>query len=90
MKLILTYLLMVFFSLAGLSQEKMMLPEQERLAVFTGHWTVDGSEDTYLEICDFIQGNHIQCISASKENIGIDSSVSYLSYSVLEKSYIYY
>jgi len=90
MKLLLTCLVIVLL-LSGLyAQEKALLPEQQRLGVFQGHWTVDGSEATYLEICDRIQGNHIQCISASKEKTGIDSSVSYLSYSPLEKTYIYY
>lgn len=90
MKLFLTFLFIVYFSIQGQSQEKALLPEQQRLDFFQGHWTVDGSEATYLEICTRIQGNHIQCISASKEKNGIDSSVSYLSYSPLEKTYIYY
>jgi hypothetical protein len=90
MKLFLTFLLIVLFLVGVHAQEKTLLPEQQRLGVFQGHWTVEGSEATYLEICDRIQGNHIQCISASKENTGVDSSVSYLSYSPLEKIYIYY
>ena len=90
MKSLLTYLLLIFLSTAGHSQQRTILPEQQRLSVFKGHWTVEGSEDTYLEICEWIQGNHIQCISASKEKTGVDSSVSYLSYSAMEKSYIYY
>lgn len=72
------------------SQEKPLLPEQERLAVFIGRWTVEGSEATYLEVCNRIHGNHIQCVSASKEKNGVDSSVSYLSFSPLEKTYVYY
>lgn len=75
---------------SGYSQDKTLLPEQQRLDVFLGRWTVDGSEATYLEVCDRMQGNHIQCISAAKEKTRVDSSVSYLSYSPLEKIYIYY
>ena len=50
------------------AQEKTMLPEQERLSVFIGSWTVDGSETTYLEVCNRIQGNHIECKAAGNEN----------------------
>lgn len=78
-----------FFQI-GLSQQKSPTPEQQLLSVFKGHWTIDGSESTYLEICEWIQGNHIQCVSISKEKEGIDSSVSYLTYSPSEKTYIYY
>ncbi len=90
MKLFLSFLFCVLFLREGYAQDKTLLPEQQRLGVFQGHWTVDGSEATYLEICDRIQGNHIQCISTSKEKTGVDSSVSYLSFSPLEKIYIYY
>jgi hypothetical protein len=90
MKLLLSFLLLVFFFVRADAQERTLSPEQQRLGVFQGHWTVEGSEATYLEICDRIQGNHIQCIAASKEKTGVDSSVSYLSYSPLEKIYIYY
>lgn len=90
MKLLLSFLFILFFLFGGFAQERTLLPEQQRLAVFQGHWTIEGSEATYLEICDRIQGDHIQCISSSKEKTGIDSSVSYLSYSPLEKNYIYY
>jgi hypothetical protein len=90
MKLIFTFLYLVLFLIGGYAQEKKLLAEQQRLGVFQGQWTVEGSEATYLEICNRIQGNHIQCISASKEKSGVDSSVSYLSYSPLEKIYIYY
>jgi hypothetical protein len=83
-------LLSMFFLLVGINAQKTVLPEQQRLGIFLGQWTVEGSEATYLEICNRIQGNHIQCISASKEKTGVDSSVSYLSYSPLEKTYIYY
>ena len=64
--------------------------EQELLSVFKGHWTVPGSEASYLEICNWIQGNHIQCISASKEKDRVDSSVSYLSFLPAEKVFVYY
>ena len=90
MKLLFTFLIVDFISVEGQAQGKVLFPEQQRLSVFEGQWTVAGSEDTYLEICSRIPGNHIQCISASKEKGGVDSSISYLSYSPLEKTYIYY
>lgn len=74
----------------GLSQQKDLTAEQQLLSIFKGHWTIEGSESTYLEICDWIQGNHIQCLSTSKEKEGTDSSISYLTYSASEKTYIYY
>jgi hypothetical protein len=79
-----------FSSIMLRAQEKTVLPEQQRLHLFEGHWTVEGSEANYLEICSRIQGNHIQCIAASKEKERVDSSVSYLSYLPLEKTYVYY
>lgn len=81
---------MVPFIVAAQTQQKALSPEQQKLNVFEGQWTVDGSEATYLEICSRIQGGHIQCIAASKEKDRIDSSVSYLSYSPIENVYIYY
>ncbi|HLP37965.1 hypothetical protein [Lacibacter sp.] len=90
MKFLCIFLFNFFVFVNAYSQEKPLLPEQERLAVFIGRWTVEGSEATYLEVCNRIQGNHIQCVSASKEKNGIDSSVSYLSFSPLEKTYVYY
>lgn len=90
MKLLLTFQFILLILFTGHAQEKGMLPEQARLNVFQGRWTVGGSEATYLEVCDRIQGNHIQCISTSTEKTGGDTSVSYLSYSPLEKTYIYY
>jgi hypothetical protein len=64
-------------------------PEQQRLEYLQGKWTIDGSETTYVEVCDFIQGNHLQCISNSTED-KTDNTISYLSYSTLEGIYIYY
>jgi hypothetical protein len=90
MKLLLTCLIIVCFSNLAISQDKPVLPEVQRLDIFIGHWTVEGSEDSYLEVCNSIQGNHVQCNSTSKEKDGVDSAVSYLSYSPLEKTYVYY
>ena len=87
---VLTLLIFFCFFQIGFSQTKKPTPEQQRLSFLKGHWTIEGSESSYLEVCDLIQGNHIQCISTSKEKEGIDSSVSYLSYSSLEKTYVYY
>lgn len=67
-----------------------MLPEQQRLSVCKGSWTVERSEESYLEVCNWIQGNYIQCISVSREKTKVDSPTSYLSYSPLEKIYLYY
>lgn len=74
----------------GLSQQQELTPEQQLLSMFKGQWTIEGSESTYLEVCDWIQGNHIQCLSTSKEEEGTDKSISYLTYSASEKTYIYY
>jgi hypothetical protein len=90
MKMLCAFFFIVFFLFGLHAQEKTLLPEQQRLGVFQGQWTVEGSEATYLEICNRIQGNHIQCISSSKEKTGVDSFVIYLSYSPIEKTYIYY
>jgi hypothetical protein len=81
-----TILLLICFS--GFSQQPS--PEQQRLSVFIGRWTVEGSENSYLEICDRIQGNHIQCRAVSAENGKTDTSFSYLSWSAAENAYVYY
>ena len=72
------------------SQRAVLTLEQQRLSNFQGKWTIEGSEDSYLEVCDFIDGNHIQCIATSTEDGMTDRSISYLTYSSAEKSYIYY
>ncbi len=80
-------LLLVYLNCFG--QGDSLTTEQQRLSFIKGKWTVDGSETVYIEICDWIQGNHLQCVSTSKEDKA-DNSVSYLSYSALEKTYVYY
>ncbi len=87
-----TVLLMLLVSTLSIAfaQKQSLLPEQQHLSYIQGKWTVEGSDSTYLEVCDWIQGNHLQCISISKEKEGIDSSISYLTYSATEKAYIYY
>jgi len=90
MKLFFTFLTHFILSVTLHAQSKTLLTEQQRLDVFVGRWTVEGSEEGYLEICSRIQGAHIQCVSASKEKTGVDSSFSYLSYSPADKAYIYF
>jgi len=70
--------------------QQQLTPEQERLSVFKGKWTVPGSDSTYLEICDFIQGNHIRCCSFDKGKDKTDSATSFLSYLASESEYVYY
>lgn len=79
----------ILISVNAFGQGENLTLEQQRLSFIKGKWTIDGSELTYIEICDWIQGNHLQCIATSKENKS-DNSISYFSYSALEKVYIYY
>lgn len=72
------------------AQVNTLTPEQQRLNFIVGSWTIDGSEKTYIETCDWIQGNHLQCLSVDNENGETRKSVSYFSYSPTEKVYIYY
>lgn len=72
-----------------LGQGDTLTVEQQRLSFIQGQWTVDGSEWTYIEICDWIQGNHLECKASSKED-DTDSSVSYFTYSLEDSAYIYY
>jgi len=85
------YLFITLFLVGSVSfgQGENLTPEQEKLSFIKGKWTVDGAELTYVEGCDFIQGNHLQCIANSTEDPA-DNSRSYFSYSALEKVYIYY
>ena len=85
------YILIIAFlsTINSFGQEDNLTVEQQRLSFIKGKWTVDGSELTYIEICDWIQGNHLQCASESKDS-KTDNSISYFSYSALEKVYIYY
>ncbi|PKQ44727.1 hypothetical protein [Confluentibacter flavum] len=87
----------LFFSLAIIlfisnsnAQTNNLTPEQQRLTFIVGSWTIDGSEKTYIETCDWIQGNHLQCLSVDNENEKTRKSVSYFTYSPSEKIYIYY
>lgn len=70
-------------------EESNLTAEQQRLSFIKDRWTIEGSENTYIEICDRIQGNHIECVSTSKEDEA-ENSKSYFSYSASEKVYIYY
>lgn len=79
----------ILTSINGFGQSDNLTVKQEKLSFIKGKWTVDGSELTYIEICEWIQGNHLQCISSSKEDEA-DNSISYFSYSQLEDAYIYY
>lgn len=79
--------LLISFNCLG--QGDNLTVEQQRLSFIRGQWTVDGSELTYIEICDWIQGNHLECKASSKEDKA-DNSVSYFSYSKSENVYIYY
>jgi hypothetical protein len=83
-------MLTLFTCLNTFGQVDNLTIEQQRLSVLKGKWTIDGSELTYIEVCDWIQGNHLQCISTSNEGEKQDKSISYLTYSASEKVYIYY
>lgn len=62
------YILIIAFlsTINSFGQEDNLTVEQQRLSFIKGKWTVDGSELTYIEICDWIQGNHLQCASNLK------------------------
>jgi hypothetical protein len=83
------FIITILISINSYGQDDSLTIEQKRLSFIKGKWTVNGSELTYIEICDWIQGNHLQCISSSKEDKA-DNSISYFSYSKSEKVYIYY
>jgi len=70
-------------------QDDNLTSEQQRLSFIKGKWTIDGSELTYIEICDWIQGNHLECKASSTEDKA-DNSISYFSYSKSDNVYIYY
>jgi hypothetical protein len=87
---IIILILTLFTCLNAFGQADNLTIEQQRLSALKGKWTIEGSELTYIEVCDWIQGNHLQCISTSNEGDKQDKSISYLTYSTLEKVYIYY
>ena len=89
MRLYILILTMLFVFPSCYGQGDNLSPEQQRLAYLQGKWTIDGSESTYVEVCNFIQGNHLQCKSNSTVDV-TDNAISYLSYSALEGVYIYY
>jgi hypothetical protein len=76
-------------ALACYGQVNQLTDEQDKLSFIKGKWTVDGSETTYIEICDWIQGNHLECVANSTVE-KTDNSISYFTYSPSEKVYIYY
>lgn len=51
------YILIIAFlsTINSFGQEDNLTVEQQRLSFIKGKWTVDGSELTYIEICDWIQ-----------------------------------
>lgn len=80
-------LLLIYLDCVG--QEENLTAEQKLLSFIQGKWTVDGSETTYLETCDWIEGNHLQCVARSTVDKS-ENSISYFTYSAAEKVYIYY
>lgn len=89
MKQLFLILSLIFFFKTN-AQLNTLTTEQQRLAFIAGTWTIDGSEKTYIETCDWIQGNHLQCLSTDSEDSNVRKSVSYFTYSASEKVYVYY
>jgi len=90
MKQLLLFLAINFFILNSNAQITTLSAEQQKLEFIRGSWTIDGSEKTYIETCDWIPGNHLQCLATDNEEGNANSSISYLTYSAAEKIYIYY
>ena len=54
MRLHIVTLLLLLTAMNAFSQGENLTPEQQRLAFVKGAWTIDGSETTYLDVCDWI------------------------------------
>lgn len=65
--------------------------EHQKLSPIVGKWTVEGMEDSFVEICEWYPGGYfVVCNSESKTKTGIAKGVSVLGYSKEEKLYTYY
>ena len=72
------------------AQWENLTPEQQRLEFIRGQWTVEGLDSMYIEACEWIQGGHMQCVSAYQEMDSFDKSFAYFTWSPDDQAYFFY
>ena len=73
-------------------QTKEPSTEHKKLSAIVGHWTIQGMEDRYLEICEMYQGGYfLVCNTEFKtKSGGLSKGVSIMGYSTEGKHITYY
>lgn len=74
----------------ALAQWENLSVEQQRLEFIRGQWTVEGLDSMYIEVCEWIQGGHMQCVSAYQELDAFDKSFAYFTWSPDDQAYFFY
>lgn len=85
-----TTLMLLILWMQADAQWENLSPEQQRLEFIRGHWTVEGLDSIYIEACEWIQGGHMQCVSAYKEMEAFDKSFAYFTWSPDDQAYFFY
>src|SRR6187431_1242047 len=83
-------LIILLLWVPALAQWENLSPEQQRLEFIRGQWTVEGLDSMYIEACEWIQGGHMQCVSAYKELEAFDKSFAYFTWSPDDQAYFFY
>ena len=89
-RVLFTTIMLLMLSMHADAQWENLSPEQQRLEFIRGHWTVEGLDSMYIEACEWIQGGHMQCISAYKELEAFDKSFAYFTWSPDDQAYFFY
>ena len=89
-KLLIIFSFLLSFSL--FAQTKEPADEHKKLSAIVGKWTVQGMEDSFLEICEMYPGGYfLVCNSEFKtESRGLNTGVSILGYSTENNHLTYY
>ena len=86
----------ISISLAGMAQTSASMtvraPGYDRLSALVGRWTIKGSEEKYVEVCRWYDGNfHIICETENKRADGtVGHGMSILGYLPDKDTYTYH
>jgi len=75
-----------------MNEHKEPTEEHKKLSALVGHWTIQGKEDRFLEICEMYPGGYfLVCNSEFKTESGsLIKGVSIMGYSTEENHITYY
>jgi len=93
---IIKIILLTFFIVVSLipvkAQSKEPTAEHKKISAIAGRWTIQGMEDSYLEVCDMYQGGYFLVCNTEfkKKSGGLSKGVSIIGYSTEGRHITYY